>query len=49
VEVLSGDAGALLDSVADGVGARLRFRIDAPERISTSIDRSATSVAPCAS
>jgi hypothetical protein len=49
VEVLSGDAGALLDSVADGVGARLRFSIDAPERISASIDRSATSVAPCAS
>ncbi|MFL5615370.1 MAG: hypothetical protein ACJ796_17005 [Gemmatimonadaceae bacterium] len=49
VEVLSGDAGALLDSVADGVGARLRFPIDAPARISASIDRSATSVAPWAS
>jgi len=30
VEVLSGDAGTLLDSVAEGVGARLRFSIDTP-------------------
>jgi len=30
VEVLSGDAGTLLDGVAEGVGARLRFSIDGP-------------------
>jgi len=41
VEVLSGDAGTLLDGVADGVGARLRFSIDAPGRTSTLFDRSA--------
>lgn len=30
VEVLSGDSGTLLDRVADGVAARLRFAIDVP-------------------
>jgi stalled ribosome rescue protein Dom34 len=49
VEVLSGDAGTLLDSVADGVGARLRFSVDAPARTSTLFDRSATPIAPRAS
>ena len=32
IEVLSGDAGVLLDHVADGVAARLRFAIDSPLR-----------------
>jgi peptide subunit release factor 1 (eRF1) len=49
VEVLSGDAGMLLDGVADGVGARLRFSIDAPARTSASFDRAATPIAPRAS
>jgi hypothetical protein len=49
VEVLSGDAGTLLDGVADGVGARLRFSIDAPARTSTLFDHSATPIAPRAS
>ena len=35
IEVLSGDAGVLLDRVADGVAARLRFAIDAPLRHAT--------------
>lgn len=30
IEVLSGDTGVLLDHVADGVAARLRFAMDAP-------------------
>jgi hypothetical protein len=50
VEVLSGDAGTLLDSVADGVGARLRFSIDAQASRSAAFDRSATTTtAPRAS
>ena len=49
VEVLSGDAGTLLDGVAEGVGARLRFSIDAPSPTSTLFDRSATPIAPRAS
>jgi hypothetical protein len=49
VEVLSGDAGTLLDSVADGVGARLRFPINEPAGTSATLDRSATSAAPQAS
>jgi hypothetical protein len=49
VEVLSGDAGTLLDSVADGVGARLRFCVDAPAGISAAFGRSVTPAAPRAS
>lgn len=49
VEILSGDAGALLDGVADGLGARLRFSIDAPSQTSTLVDRAPTPIAPRAS
>jgi hypothetical protein len=33
VEVLSGEVGVLLDALADGVAARLRFGIDSPSRV----------------
>ena len=49
VEVLSGDAGTLLDSVADGVGARLRFSINESVGTSATLDWPATSAAPQAS
>jgi len=49
VEILSGDAGTPLDSVGDGVGARLRFSIDEPVVTSATLDRSATPAAPRAS
>jgi hypothetical protein len=49
VEVLSGDAGTLLDIVADGVGARLRFSIDVPVGTSAAFDRWASPAAPPAS
>jgi hypothetical protein len=49
VEVLSGDAGTLLDSVADGVGARLRFPINVPVRTTAAFDWPATAIAPQAS
>ena len=49
VEVLSGDAGALLDSVADGVGARVRFPINSAPATAAALDWSATTAAPPAS
>jgi hypothetical protein len=49
VEVLSGDAGTLLDSVAGGVGARLRFAINAAAGTPAVFDRSTTATAPRAS
>jgi hypothetical protein len=49
VEVLSGDAAALLNSVADGVGARLRFSVDPRGAKSPMVDREPTPVAPHAS
>ena len=49
VEVLSGDSGTLLDSVAGGAGARLRFPIDARASRSAVFDRSAMTTAPRAS
>jgi len=49
VEVLSGDAAALLNSVADGVGARLRFSVAPGAAKSAMFDREPTSVAPRAS
>ena len=49
VEVLSGDAGTLLDSVADGVGARLRFSVDARASRSAAFNRPAMTTAPRAS
>jgi hypothetical protein len=49
VEVLSGDAGTLLDSVADGVGARLRFPIRITTATAAAFGRSATATPPRAS
>jgi hypothetical protein len=47
VEVLSGDSGILLDRVAEGVAARLRFTIDAPRE--TASQATAAPLAPQAS
>jgi hypothetical protein len=49
VEVLSGDAAALLDTVGDGVGARLRFSVDPRAAKSAMFDREPAPVSPRAS